>query len=51
MYRRKIAQQADTRDAALRRMNVDVVEVHTDRSYVDALVAFFKARARRLAHG
>ncbi len=50
-YRKKIAEQADQRDAALRRMNVDVVEVHTDRPYVDALVAFFKARARRLAHG
>jgi len=51
MYRKKIAAQADQRDAALRRMNLDVVEVHTDRPYVDALVAFFKARARRLAHG
>jgi len=51
LYRKKIAEQADQRDAALRRMSLDVVEVHTDRPYVDALVAFFKARARRLAHG
>ncbi len=50
-YRRRIEAQRIERDAALRRMNVDVVEVHTDRPYVDALVAFFKARARRLAHG
>jgi uncharacterized protein (DUF58 family) len=51
MYRKKIDALADARDAALRRMSLDVVEVHTDRPYVDALVAFFKARARRLAHG
>lgn len=50
-YRRRIEAQRTARDAALRRMSVDVVEVHTDRPYVDALVAFFKARARRLAHG
>ena len=50
-YRARIERQRLERDQALRRMNVDVVEVHTDRPYVDALVAFFKARARRLAHG
>jgi uncharacterized protein (DUF58 family) len=50
-YRKRIERQRQQRDSALRRMNVDVVECHTDRPYVDALVAFFKARARRLAHG
>jgi uncharacterized protein (DUF58 family) len=50
-YRRRLAEDAAARDAALRRLNVDVVEVRTDQPYVDALVAFFKARARRLAHG
>ncbi len=50
-YRRRIERQRVQRDQALRRMNVDVVECRTDRPYVDALVAFFKARARRLAHG
>lgn len=50
-YRRRLEQAGELRDAALRRMNVDVVEVRTDRSYIDALVAFFRARARRLAHG
>lgn len=50
-YRRRLEQRAEARDAALRRMNVDVVEVRTDRPYIDALVAFFRARARRLAHG
>jgi uncharacterized protein (DUF58 family) len=50
-YRQRIERQRRTRDSALRRMNVDVVECHTDRPYVEALVAFFKARARRLAHG
>jgi hypothetical protein len=32
-------------------MNLDTVVVRTDQPYVDALVAFFKARARRMAHG
>lgn len=42
---------ARLRDQALRRLNVDVVEIQTDSSYVDALIAFFKARAKRMAHG
>ena len=42
---------AHTRDMTLRRMNADVVEVKTNESYVDALIAFFKARAKRMAHG
>jgi uncharacterized protein (DUF58 family) len=50
-YRQRVAAQRVARDQALRRMNVDVVQVSTDRPYVDALVAFFKARARRIAHG
>ncbi len=50
-YRRRLDEKREARDAALRRMNCDVVEVRTDRPYIDALVAFFRARARRLAHG
>ena len=50
-YRQRLRAAEEARDAALRRMNVDVVQVRTDQPYVDALVAFFKARARRLAHG
>jgi len=50
-YRRRLAEAEEARAQALKRMNVDVVTIRTDRPYVDALVAFFKARARRLAHG
>jgi uncharacterized protein (DUF58 family) len=50
-YRRQLELDAAARDQALRRVNVDVVVVRTDQPYVDALVAFFKARARRMAHG
>ena len=50
-YRRQLEADALARDQALRRLNVEVVEVRTDLPYVDALVAFFTARARRLAHG
>jgi uncharacterized protein (DUF58 family) len=42
---------ARARDAALCRLNLDAVEVRTDRPYVEALVAFFKTRAKRMAHG
>jgi uncharacterized protein (DUF58 family) len=41
---------ARDREQALRRLNVDIVEIQTDESYVDALIAFFKARAKRMAH-
>jgi uncharacterized protein (DUF58 family) len=36
------------REQVLRRLKIDFVNIHTDRPYVDALVAFFRARARRL---
>ena len=50
-YARRAKAAAAARALALRRVNVDCVEVHTDRPYVDALIAFFKARAKRMAHG
>lgn len=50
-FARRAAAAAAARDAALRRINVDVVTVATNQPYVDALIAFFKARAKRMAHG
>ena len=50
-YARRAAAAALVRDQALRRLNVDVVALQTDHSYVDALIAFFKTRAKRMAHG
>jgi uncharacterized protein (DUF58 family) len=50
-FARRAAQAARAREAALRRLNVDLVEVKTNESYVDALIAFFRARAKRMAHG
>ncbi len=53
--RRDFAQRAEQagakREQALRRLNLDVVNVRTDEPYVDALIAFFRARAKRMAHG
>jgi len=49
-FERRASMAAAIRDAALRRINVDVVEIRTDESYVDALIAFFRARAKRMAH-
>jgi len=50
-FARRAAEAAAARDLALRRINVDLVSVTTDQPYVDALVAFFRARAKRMAHG
>lgn len=50
-FAKRAADAAAQRDAALRRINVDVVEVATNRPYVDALIAFFRARAKRMGHG
>ena len=50
-FAKRAAEAAEARDAALRRINLDVVEVATNEPYVDALVAFFRARAKRMAHG
>jgi uncharacterized protein (DUF58 family) len=50
-YARRARAAAAGRELALRRLNLDCVEVHTDRPYVDALIAFFRARAKRMAHG
>jgi uncharacterized protein (DUF58 family) len=50
-YARRAKAAAGMRDLALRRLNLDIVNVRTDRPYVDALIAFFKARAKRMAHG
>ena len=50
-FTRRAREQARDREQVLRRLNVDIVEVQTDESYVDALIAFFKVRAKRMAHG
>lgn len=50
-FRSQARQQATARDLALRRMNLETVAVRTDEPYIDALVAFFRARARRMGHG
>jgi uncharacterized protein (DUF58 family) len=50
-YARRARAASAGRAMALRRLNLDCVEIHTDRPYVDALIAFFRARAKRMAHG
>ena len=50
-FARRAREAAQLRDQSLRRLNLDLVEVQTNRPYVDALIAFFKARAKRIAHG
>jgi uncharacterized protein (DUF58 family) len=50
-FAQRAAQGVAQREQALRRLNLDVVNVRTDEPYVDALIAFFRARAKRMAHG
>ena len=50
-FAKRAKEAAREREQALRRLNVDIVEIQTDQSYVEALIAFFKARAKRMAHG
>ena len=49
-YAALVRRRAEEREAVLRRMKLDFVNVRTDRPYVDALVAFFRARERRMRH-
>jgi uncharacterized protein (DUF58 family) len=48
LFRQYVTRQRFLREQALRRLKMDVVNVRTDRPYVDALVQFFRARARRM---
>jgi uncharacterized protein (DUF58 family) len=48
LFHHYVMRQRHLREQALRRLKMDVVNVRTDRPYVDALVQFFRARARRM---
>ena len=48
LFHQHAARQRFLREQALRRLKMDVVNVRTDRPYVDALIHFFRARARRM---
>ena len=50
-YAKRAREAAEARDSVLRKINLDVVTVNTNEPYVDALVAFFRARTKRMAHG
>jgi uncharacterized protein (DUF58 family) len=50
VYAESVARRRAEREALLKRMSLDFVNVRTDRPYVDALVAFFRARERRMRH-
>ncbi len=49
-YHARVKRARDEREALFRRHSMDFVHVRTDRPYVAALVAFFRARERRLRH-
>ena len=47
-YARHVEEGRALRELALRRLNIDFVNVRTDRPYVDALIEFFRMRAKRM---
>jgi len=49
-YEALVKRRAADRAALLRRMSIETVDVQTDKPYVDALVAFFRAREKRMRH-
>lgn len=49
-YAAMVARRRAEREALLSRMSFDYVNVRTDQPYVNALVAFFRARALRMKH-
>lgn len=49
-FAEKAKRAAELREQTLRRVNVQTVEVTTNQPYVDALIAFFRARAKRMGH-
>jgi uncharacterized protein (DUF58 family) len=49
-YGQLVKRYRDERDQLFRKHDMDFVNVRTDRPYVAALVAFFRARERRLRH-
>ena len=49
-FRGEVKRRKRDREDLLRRLQVDVVNVKTDRPYVDAISAFFRARERRMRH-
>jgi uncharacterized protein (DUF58 family) len=49
-YAARVRKQRDERDQLFRKHDMDFVNVRTDMPYVAAIVAFFRARERRLRH-
>ena len=48
-YRKKAWAMAAGRENLFRSVNVDSIDIRTDRSYVEPLIRFFRTRERRLA--
>ena len=49
-YQAMVGRKRRDREQLMKRMSLDYVNVRTDKPYVDALIAFFRARERRLRH-
>jgi uncharacterized protein (DUF58 family) len=49
-YQARVRRQRDERDQLFRKHDMDFVNVRTDMPYVAAIVAFFRARERRMRH-
>lgn len=46
-YAQQMRQRADQRNQMFRRMDTEIIDIRTDRSYVDPLIRFFHKREKR----
>jgi uncharacterized protein (DUF58 family) len=49
-YATLVARRKEEREALMRRLKIDFINVRTDGTHVDALVEFFRTRAKRMQH-
>jgi uncharacterized protein (DUF58 family) len=49
-YAKRVAEQRTARERSLRRLKMDFIHVDASTAYVDALIAFFRRRERRMLH-
>lgn len=47
LYTRTVSKEKEQRDKLFKSMNVDAIDISTDKSYIEPLIKFFRMRAKR----
>jgi len=50
VFTSKVLDDKEKREKMFKSMNIDYVDISTDKSYIEPLIKFFKKRAKRLRH-